>query len=676
METHHALWIILGLIFVLTISCFIYVINKKFSLIPFTVLLTIAGIIANYFNVEFLNFIKLNPESVLLIFLPILLFESAFNFDFREFKRIIVPGFLLATIGLLISAVIIALPLTLFFNISFPAAFMFGAVISSTDPIAVLTLFKQMGVPKKLQLLIDGESFLNDATSVIMYRITLGFASGVVSTFGALEIAKSFLDFIYLFGGGIVLGAFIGYLFSEIIYRIKNISVVEITLTILLAHFAFILAEDFLKVSGIVTVLVTGLVAGNYGRTKISPQVTENMHETWNLLVFLTTSIVFFMIGYEIDLLSLKNHWDIILITIISMLIGRSLSVYGVLFPYNYFVQKANKIPVSWMHIANWGGLRGSLPLIILLSLDNNFIYKELFLNLVIGVIFFTLIVNATTIKPLIQSLGLDKINQTNTIEAIIIETLILKNLKKKLKVLFKLNEISKAIFEQKIKTIKNKLIENKSKIEKISENNLNEFYLEVDKILRRYCLQVEKNVYKNLFKKGVIPEVVYSTLKNDIDRQIERINEGLEQLAFDKETNTTGSKTLKINWFDRLILFFDEELDLEKKLISLNYKYHKSRLLGDEKVLSELKNFKKIDFLPQNVVNGVIKFYEELLDYNLSTLKEIENSSPETTRTAENAFANIEIKYYTDVILHEFGEQERVSSKCIQCVAREYSIA
>lgn len=668
MEENSTLMIVLGVCIVLGVSCMIFLFSEKINSIPYTVLLLITGIIFALFNPEPIEAIKLNPESVFLIFLPILLFESAFNFDFREFKRIITPGFLLATIGLVISSVIIAIPLTYIFQIPFAAAFMFGSVISSTDPIAVLSLFKQLGVPKKLQLLVDGESFLNDATSVIMYRITLGFATGAVGAVGSSEIIDGISSFLYLFLGGLIVGAVFGYVFSEIIFRIKNVSSVEITLTILLAHLVFITSEDLFGVSGIVAVLSAGLMLGNYGRTKISPEVTHSMHQIWDILVFMTTSIVFFLIGYEIHPQNILQKWQIITITIIAVLIARSISVYSVLSFYNTITKKVSRIPLSWMHITNWGGLRGSLPLIVLLSLPIEFAYRDLFIEIVIGVVFFTLVVNAITIKPLIKYLGLDKINQTNEIEVKITELLILSNLKKKICSLVDLHEIGQEVCTQRLIYIDKQLEKIKKELSSLIVNNPTQYKTEIDKVLRRYCLQVEKGVYYSLFKKGIIPEVVYGALKNTIEVQIEGLNEGLTQINDDLQNkNKIGSNSLKLNWFDKFTVFLNQDIDMDQKIVIYNYKYHKSRLLGDEKVISELQEFMNLDFLPPNVVKGIELFYKELEAYNTRTLEEIEKQNPETTRNVEIKFAELECKYFAKNILHELGEEERISTKSLQ---------
>ncbi len=409
MESHHFLEIIIGVCAVLAAASALYAVSKKVPFLPFTFLLFLAGTLLAP-PIALLEPIRLNPGMVMYLFLPILLFESAYNFEFHNFRKILVPGFWLASVGLLISAAIIALAINVFLDVPFLHALLFGCVISSTDPIAVLTIFKQLGVPRKLQLLVDGESFLNDATSVIAFRIILAVVgTGAAADFGAAEVGQSFFSFVVVLFGGAVVGVTLGYLATRLIKRLQDMAPVELTITIIMAHAVFIIADHFLKVSGIIAVLGAGVVLGNYGHDQLSKKAQADMHVLWDYLVFLTVSLVFFLVGYEIVLPDLWHDRYPILLGAAALLVGRAVSVYLVGGLYNLSVKKAKRIPLNWLHVANWGGLRGVLPLVVILSLPESFAYRELFLDLVLGAILFTLTVNALSIPALIKWLGLSE---------------------------------------------------------------------------------------------------------------------------------------------------------------------------------------------------------------------------------------------------------------------------
>lgn len=408
MESHKYLEVITALCLTLTGASILYAIAHKFKKIPFTFLLFLAGILLSLVPLEALEPIRLSPGLVMYIFLPILLFESAYNFELENFRKVLLPGFWLASVGLLVSAGIIAGAINVFLHVPFLEALLYGCVISSTDPIAVLTIFKKLGVPRRLQLLVDGESFLNDATSVIAFRILLAIiASGTSSSLGTQALSQSFVSFMVVLFGGAAVGLGIGYAATRLIKRMQAMAPVEITISIIMAHAVFIFADHFLKVSGIIAVLGAGVVLGNYGHKELSKQAQEEMHVLWDYLVFVAVSLVFFLIGYEIDLQGLWHNRGAILLGTAALLVGRAVSVYSVAGVYNMSVKKAKRIPLGWLHVTNWGGLRGVLPLVVILSLPEDFAHRELFVNLVLGAILFTLTVNALTMPVLIRWLKL-----------------------------------------------------------------------------------------------------------------------------------------------------------------------------------------------------------------------------------------------------------------------------
>ncbi len=312
---------------ILVLACGLYLVSRKVKQIPYPVLLFFTGLILSSADFQIFKSLVLEPEMVLFIFLPILLFESAFHFDYKEFRKILLPGFLLSTIGLIVSALIIALLLNLILNLSFVHSLIYGAVISSTDPIAVLTILKSIGVPKKLQLLLDGESFLNDATSVIGYRIVLGLLGTGAAINSDFVLRQGVFPFLYTFIGGLAWGMIAGFISSEFIALIKNVKAVEITITIILATLVFAIGEAYLHVSGIIAVLGAGLVLGNYGKTKISPSVLHDVSEQWEFFAFLVTAVIFFLIGYEIKLEEIIANGGEILLATLILTVARFVSI-------------------------------------------------------------------------------------------------------------------------------------------------------------------------------------------------------------------------------------------------------------------------------------------------------------------------------------------------------------
>ncbi len=669
-QNHLFLNVVLGVCLVLFFASTLYVFSKKFDKIPYTVLLLIFGLILSLFEIEILDTIKLTPGAVMYIYLPILLFESAFNFDFTEFKKIIAPATLLATFGLLLSGIVIALPLQFIFNIDITAALLFGFVISSTDPIAVLTIFKNLGVPKKLQLLVDAESFLNDATSVIAFKI---LSSVILATSASFSEFDSAISFVQLAIGGVMIGTIFGYVFSWLIAPIKNVAAVEIVLTLIVAHLSFIVAEDIFGASGIISVLLTGLVLGNYGRRKISPQVTKSMHDTWNLVTFITISLVFTLIGYEIDLIKLISDWQFVGIFIIIMLIARSLSVYIVGGIYNIFVQINSKIPFSWLHIANWGGLRGALPLIVILSLPVDYEYRSLFLELTLAAILFTLLINSLTIESFIRYFKINALDIHNKLEICLAQSKMLSDVYEKIKEFGKIGLVE----DKHIQNFDKKIKERIQSISHDMQNLLTEAFQDNDEreqklyaVLQRYCLNVEKAVYTEMFENQKINEVVHNTLIGSINRQINKLDYGeniVEKVRKkDEFLASIGSNNLELSFWDRFLFVMGFLKGYEKMKQMCIYAYHKARILGDIYVLEELNRIKDMHIYPVEVVNRVIEFYLFLLERNTETIKKFEKNNPACAADVDNLILEHETERILEHDLEEYKEKQIISSRAI----------
>jgi len=661
---------------VILVASAIYLLSQKYKTIPFPVMLFLAGLLSSLLGLHFFGAIKLSPEVVLYVFLPLLLFESAFNFDFREFRRILVPGFILSSVGLVISALVIAVILQVILQIDFLQALLFGAVISSTDPIAVLSIFKQIGVPQRLLLLVDGESFLNDATSVIGYRLILGVVTAIIAaggqsaTFGATEILAGLLNFIYVFAGGFLIGALLGFIFAEIVSLIKNVKLVEISLTVVLAILAFVVTDHFLKMSGIIAALGAGLVMGNYGRTKISPKIVHNIHEQWEFLIFIITALIFFLIGYEINLAEFGGNLGMVAVSVMALLLGRLASVYLLMPIYNLFAKKANKIPAKWMIILNLGGLRGILPLVVILSMPDTIIYKSLFIQFVIGAIIFTLLVNALAIKPIINRLGLAKLAIGEEIEAIITELLVLQRLKAYVLRLHEIQEITDETLKVHMKKIETNLNKLKETIKLwIANKDSNHYNLEMEKVVKKYSLQIEKSIYRELYKNEIIDEPVYNKLLSSVHRQIELIDEGHDQFKLQSLTHEEQSKRIKNSISSLGSLWSKLGTKGNEKAIKSTYLYYKARFLGNEMVLEELGHFEAInlEIWGDELLSKVRSKYLELLEQNKQLMKEMSVEYSEITANLEEQIYQCECNQFIEKMLGDLTENGKVSSKSLQ---------
>lgn len=415
--------------------------------IPFTALLLIIGIVLGSFSrlgyfetwgsldVSFIkdslyNAAHIDPHLLLYIFLPILIFEAAFAMDFHTFKKTAANSVILAVPGILVALVLTALVVVGidYFDIglegwsNWSLALMFGAVISATDPVAVVALLKELGASKKLGTTIEGESLLNDGTAIVIFMVFFGALTGEADSMNGV------LKFLIVSFGGIGIGAFMGWICVKWLSKVFTDAMVEITLVVGAAYLTFYIAEHFFHVSGVLALVALGLVLGGPGRSSISPKVEHFMHEFWELAGFIANCIIFLIVGLVISQRTQFTASDFVILFIvyIGIHIVRAI-VIAMFFPVMKnagYGMTAKEGVVVW-----YGALRGAIGLALALivanidpndlvqtmgvSIDQAVEIKEEFLFLIAGTVTLTLLVNATTIKLIIEKLGLLNLSES-----------------------------------------------------------------------------------------------------------------------------------------------------------------------------------------------------------------------------------------------------------------------
>jgi len=377
----------------------------KYLRIPYTVALVLGGLFLSLLHLPLLSPLQpnqrpnwLTPDLILILFLPALVFEGSLKIDVRELLRDAAPLLVLANVGVLLATVVTGYLVHWAIGLPILIALLFGAIISATDPISVLAIFKDLKMDKRLSVIIEGESLLNDGTAVVLFQILL---AGVVA--GGLSAGKGIGQFLLAVGGGAVLGFALGYAASKITQTIDDPQI-EITLTTIVAYGSYLLANH-LHLSGVIATASTGLMVGNFGAKRgMSAQTRTALESFWEYIAFVMNSLVFLLIGLEVHIDALAHAWRPVLFAIAAVLIGRSLSVYSLVPVANFF---AEKIPLRWQHVVVWGGLRGALALALALSLNDAFPYRNQILDLTFGVVVFSILTQGLTMKPLLRLLGL-----------------------------------------------------------------------------------------------------------------------------------------------------------------------------------------------------------------------------------------------------------------------------
>ena len=244
---------------------------------------------------------KIDPHLILYVFLPTLIFEAAFAMDVHTFKKSVTNAFLLAVPGIIIALVLTAAIIIGlkgaglgFAGWGWPMALLFGAVVSATDPVAVVALLKDLGASKKLGTLIEGESLLNDGTAIVIFMVLLATITGTGSD------TSPVIEFLRVAVGGTLVGVFFGWLTIRWVKKVFNDALIEITVIVAAAYLTFFVAEHFLHVSGVLGLVALGLMMAGVGRTRISPEVEHFLHEFWELAAFIANTLIFLIVGVVI----------------------------------------------------------------------------------------------------------------------------------------------------------------------------------------------------------------------------------------------------------------------------------------------------------------------------------------------------------------------------------------
>ena len=458
--------------------------------IPYTIALVIGGFLIDIFHVPITGRLgeggssdDLTPDVLFMIFLPGLLFEAGLNIQARRLKRNLIPVLLLAIFGMLIATAVTGFAVHWLLGLPLVVALLFGSLISATDPISVLALFKEMGVSKRLSVLVEAESLFNDGTAVVVFQI---FLAAVLT--GQADIVEGIGHFLMVALGGGALGLGLGYIVSQLTARLDDPRI-EITLTTILAYGSYLVAEHF-HVSGVIATVGAGLMIGNYGAPSgMSSRTRVALWSFWEYLGFVINSLIFLLIGIEVHLADLIEYSGAIGIAIAAVLLGRVFSIYSLVPIGNRF---AEKIPVAWQHVLFWGGIHGGVSMALALSLDASFPGRSEILAMTFGVVAFSIVVQGLTIKPMMRKLGI-KVRQLAVSSSL-----------QELELMRESHMISAPVYRGLLAELKGHQSDAERRLEALHEEDAGRA-VEEQKVARAHLLSAEKTAIQRAIGEGII---------------------------------------------------------------------------------------------------------------------------------------------------------------------------
>jgi len=622
---------IFGLLFIAAVSA----VGLKKARLPYSVGLVVIGLAIGSLSQRFeslaiLHEVTLSPEVIFFVFLPTLIFESAFSLDSHQLSKNIVPVVVLAAPGLLLSTGLIGALVAWLTPLPIGPALLFGALISATDPVAVVALFKELGAPRRLATLVEGESLFNDATAIVLFKIILTVVAG--GAFGLATVGSGFVDFLRIFVGGLVVGGIVGWLMVRSIALSDNDPLVQVSLSTVVAYAAFIAADHYLHVSGVMAVVGAGIVIGALGTLRFTPGVRAFLHQFWEYAAFVANGLIFLLVGMSVKVIGLIDHFKLILAVIIVVMLARSIITFT-LIPVLGKVPGSD--PVDWRYriVLWWGGLRGAVSLALAFSLPHDFQHHDLIISLSVGVVLFTLLTGGLTMEWLMRVLGLDQ------------PSLVEKFGRAQLAARAKNEALDRIAEMGSAGHYSNRLIQEIQEEYQTSTQDLQATLGElqsecsgedIKSILWLEALTIEKTTYRKMLDRGEISDSVYRELELAVELQRDQLKAGqfpsTVPQAIPLELRFTGG----VIWlWERLFPKSKRVMRYRLRSLAAKHELDTAVLEASQRAVAEI-NGKASLFDNQDAVNEVVKVYEQRGKESMGRMDSIGESFPEYVKAVQ----------------------------------------
>ncbi|WP_372882435.1 cation:proton antiporter [Psychromonas sp.] len=593
----------------------------RLTRLPYPILLILAGLVLHlaqdylHLPLAALTTKESTHDIILLVLLPTLVFETAYNLDIRKLIANRLAIFVLTLPGVLISTLVVAAFVSILTPLNWPLALLLGSILSATDPSAVISAFRRLGAPKDLIMLIEGESLFNDASAITLTKVL------VISFTLSEGFAQTLWSGCYLFlstlAGGFLCGWLLAQLFFILLKNTPDEPLLDISLTVLLAFCSYLFAEQVLHASGIIATTTAGITIAARTPLPISRKSQQYLNYFWSYLSYIATAYIFLIVGLWIDFSLIRENATTSLIVLAALWSSRALIAYALLPQIGHLQRQGKTTPMAFRHLVFVGGMRGAVTMALAIGLVK-LTGDETLLSIAISVVFFTTLLQGLLIHPLAAYLDLQERDISDSITSAELTLSTLKQSKKALQPLLN-STFYQTGSPQELSTKLQPLID-------LQEKQLQHWFsTEVGPVglwqrLMLRCASMEIGYLYRLFDQGLISTVVFEELKNSLDEQMEAIRHQYQRPAF-----SIVPKPLS-----KLLHQVKPQLsNCSGKLIEQQYEMAWARLISSNKVLEELQKWSEEENLPATVVASVAKIWQGWTNSCEIKIAEIEQQQP-----------------------------------------------
>ncbi len=607
-----------------------------------------------------------SPYLIIYVFLPALVFESAYALKVHAFKKnlgavaiLAVPALIIAT-GATAAMMVGLTSLAPHLHWGWAAALVFGALISATDPVAVVAILKETGAPKRLGVLIEGESLLNDGTAIVAFTVLLGLltaAAGVgdhgaaaghgpggaerdaahATHEGAGEINpfEIVLEFFWVVLGGIIVGIVLSFVLTSWIARTFNDPLTEITLTLVLAYSCMLVAEGLFHVSGVMAVVTAGLWMSATGKTRVSPEVEHFLHQFLEMLAYIANTLIFFLVGIVIAQ-TVDNAKPVDFLIVLAAYLGILVIRFVLTFTFRPVMNLVSQpVSVGEATVMAWGGLRGAvslaLALVVVSAPGVSEVLGQQMLGFTAGIVLLTILVNGSTTGRVLAMFGFDKAPLTDQMAQATARATVLDEVEKRIGEVAQSRDLRTVSWKDVSSDLSSRkaevrlaLDETRGALEKLPLTERARGYW-------RQALEVERRAYWKAYAQGTLGPRAAQILDHEVEVQ-------LDALSADS-IEPPESRTAELGGAGRLAGLKKRAGvgNLEFERLALLYDLWRAESLGADAVLKSLDEMREADETELEQLRGTYRRYAR---DGKTRLEDLRSNLPEVTQAIETRLA------------------------------------